>query len=49
MEDLDQFKEDQIVQLYELMKAATQTADDQSSSSSTDSQSDKDANKGKKS
>lgn len=42
VEDLDKFKEDQIVQLYELMKAAKE--DDETSTSSKS-----DANKSKKS
>lgn len=33
-EDLDKFKEDQIVQLYELMKAATQNDDNDGDNSS---------------
>lgn len=43
VEDLDKFKEDQIVQLYELMKAATEN--DEKSSTTTGS--DNDENKGK--
>lgn len=43
VEDLDKFQEDQIVQLYELMKAATENEE----KSSKTSESNKDEDKGK--